>query len=103
MYGGGACDRGEVPQRCARRTDGIRGTRGTRCGVPAVPPVPPPKHEKEKEMKAKAKRNLACTIKGMHIESWELREHSDGKRKVYVRFIPNEPVITVSVKKAKKG
>ena len=35
MYGGGACDRGEVPRRCARRTDGIRGTRGTRCGVPA--------------------------------------------------------------------
>ena len=54
-------------------------------------------------MKAKAKRNLACTIRGMHIESWELREHSDGKRKVYVRFVPNEPVITVSVKKAKKG
>ncbi len=25
-------------------------------------------------------------IKGMHVESWEAREHSSGKRKVYVRF-----------------
>ena len=37
-------------------------------------------------------------IKGMEVESWELREHSSGKRKVYVRFVPKSSAPTVSVK-----
>ena len=39
-------------------------------------------------------------IKGMEVESWELREHSSGKRKVYVRFVPRKPVETMNVKEA---
>ena len=31
-------------------------------------------------------------------EDWEVREHSDGKRVVYVRFAPKEPTLTVNVK-----
>ena len=33
---------------------------------------------------------LQEAIKGMQVESWEAREHSSGKRKVYVRFSPAE-------------
>ena len=43
------------------------------------------------------KKKLADAIKGMQVKSWEVREHSDGKRVVYVRFTPKEPVVTVEV------
>ena len=32
------------------------------------------------------KKKLADAIKGMQVESWEVREHSSGKRRVYVRL-----------------
>ena len=41
---------------------------------------------------------LQEAIKGMAVKSWERRENSDGKCKVYVRFAPKEPVLTVNVK-----
>ena len=41
---------------------------------------------------------LQEAIKGMHVESWEAREYSSGKRKVYVRFVPKKPVETFDVK-----
>ena len=47
------------------------------------------------------KKTLAEAIKGMQVSSWEVREHSDGKRKVYVRFAPKEPTLTVDVKESK--
>ena len=40
------------------------------------------------------KKTLADAIKGMQVKSWEVREHSDGKRAVYVRFAPKEPTLT---------
>ena len=43
------------------------------------------------------KKKLAEAIKGMQVESWEVREHSNGKRKVYVRFTQKKPVVTVDV------
>ena len=43
------------------------------------------------------KKTLADAIKGMQVKSWEVREHSDGKRAVYVRFAPKEPALTVKV------
>ena len=45
-------------------------------------------------MKAK---KLQAAIKGMKVESWEVREHSNGKRKLYVRFIPKEKPVTINV------
>ena len=44
------------------------------------------------------KMKLQEAIKGMQVESWEAREHSSGKRKVYVRFVPRKPIETMSVK-----
>ena len=43
---------------------------------------------------------LQEAIKGMAVKSWERRENSDGKRKVYVRFAPKVPTPTISVKEA---
>lgn len=43
------------------------------------------------------KKKLQDAIKGMQVESWEVREHSNGKRKVYVRFAQRKPVVTVDV------
>ena len=43
------------------------------------------------------KKTLAEAIRGMQVRSWEVREHSDGKRVVYVRFAPKEPAITMNV------
>ena len=45
-------------------------------------------------MKAK---KLQDAIKGMKAESWEVREHSNGKRKLCVRFIPKEKSVTINV------
>ena len=52
------------------------------------------RHERRNDMK----KTLAEAIKGMQVKSWEVREHSDGKRVVYVRFAPKEPTLTVNVK-----
>ena len=43
------------------------------------------------------KKKLAEAIKGMQVESWEVRERSNGTRKVYVRFTQKKPVVTVDV------
>ena len=43
------------------------------------------------------KKTLAEAIRGMQVKSWEVREHSDGRRVVYVRFTQKEPVVTVDV------
>ena len=52
----------------------------------------------ESERGNEMKKTLAEAIKGMQVKSWEMREHSDGKRVVYVRFAPKEPTLTVNVK-----
>ena len=44
------------------------------------------------------KKTLAEAVKGMQVKSWEVRERSDGKRVVYVRFVPKEPTLTMNVK-----
>ena len=46
------------------------------------------------------KKKLADAIKGMQVKSWEVREHSDGKRVVYVRFEERRPSLTVDVKES---
>ena len=51
-----------------------------------------------RERRNDMKKTLADAIKGMQVKSWEVREHSDGKRAVYVRFAPKESTITVNVK-----
>ena len=43
------------------------------------------------------KKKLADAIRGMQVESWEVREYSSGMRKVYVRFVRKKPVVTVEV------
>lgn len=42
-------------------------------------------------------QKLSDVLKGMRVESWEKREGSNGKTKVYVRFVQNEKSITVKV------
>ena len=44
------------------------------------------------------KMKLNEVLKGMKVNNWEQRNYSNGKRVVYVRFVPKEPVVTVSVK-----
>ena len=44
------------------------------------------------------KKKLQDAVKGMQVESWEVREHSNGTRKVYVRFVPKKTAPTMSVK-----
>ena len=46
------------------------------------------------------KKTLSEAIKGMQVKSWEVREHSDGKRVVYVRLVPQEPTFPVNVKES---
>ena len=46
-------------------------------------------------------KTLAEAIKGMQVKSWEVREHSNGKRKVYVRFEAKRPSLTMNVKETK--
>jgi len=43
------------------------------------------------------KKSLNQVIKGMRVENWEVRENSNGKRKVFVRFVENVPAVTVKV------
>ena len=47
------------------------------------------------------RKTLAEAIKGMQVSSWEVREHSNGKRKVYVRFEAKRPSLTMTVKEAR--
>ena len=44
------------------------------------------------------KKTLAEAVKGMQVKSWEVREHSNGRRVVYVRFEERRPTLTVNVK-----
>ena len=47
-------------------------------------------------------KKLEKALSTMKVESWEMREHSNGKRKLYVRYIPDAPSIKTKayVKKA---
>ena len=47
------------------------------------------------------KKTVAEAVKGMQVKSWEVREHSNGKRVVYVRFEERRPSLTVDVKESK--
>ena len=60
--------------------------------------TPPISSKGKHKMDKNVKRNLAETIKGMQVKNWEMREHSNGRRVVYVRFVPKEPAVTVGVK-----
>ena len=46
------------------------------------------------------KKTLAQALKGMKVKSWEIRENSEGRRVVYVRFVEKEPETTVAVEGA---
>ena len=46
------------------------------------------------------KKTLADAVKGMQVKSWEVREHSNGKSVVYVRFEERRPSLTVDVKES---
>ena len=47
------------------------------------------------------KKTLADAIKGMQVRNWEVREHSNGRRVVYVRFEERRPSLTSDVKEAR--
>ena len=47
------------------------------------------------------KKTLADAIKGMQVRNWEVREHSNGRRVVYVRFEERSPSLTIDVKEAR--
>ena len=44
------------------------------------------------------KPKLQEVLKGMKVDNWEVREHSNGSRRVYVRFVENPKPATVTVK-----
>ena len=45
-------------------------------------------------------KKLQDAIKGMKVKNWEIREDSNGKRVVYVRFVPKTPDFEISVNEA---
>ena len=45
-------------------------------------------------------KKLQDAIKGMQVKNWELREFSNGKRKLYAQFVPKKPQVEVVVKEA---
>ena len=47
------------------------------------------------------KKTLADAIKGMQVRNWEVREHSNGRRVVYVRFEERPPSLIIVVKEAR--
>ena len=47
------------------------------------------------------KKTLADAIKGMQVRNWEVREHSNGRRVVYVRFEERRPSLIIVVKEAR--
>ena len=46
----------------------------------------------------KDKKTLNEVIKGMKVKDWEMRENSNGRRVVYVHFIPDDKPLKVEVK-----
>jgi endonuclease YncB( thermonuclease family) len=42
-------------------------------------------------------KKLQDAIKGMQVKNWEIREDSNGRRVVYVRFVPKEKSLMVEV------
>jgi len=46
---------------------------------------------------SKGNKSLNEITKGMVVQSWEIREGSNGSRKVYVRFAPKKPTVTIKV------
>ena len=59
--------------------------------VGEVPTDPPKSQNRRNDMK------LQEALKGMKVKNWEIRESSNGKRVVYVRFVENEKPVTVNV------
>jgi hypothetical protein len=51
------------------------------------------------------KEKFDALLQGMRVDNWELREHSNGKRKLYARFVPDiEPIKAKVVEpEAQKG
>jgi hypothetical protein len=45
-------------------------------------------------------KKFCQAVKGMQVDKWEIREFSNGKRKLYAQFVPKKPQIEVVVKKA---
>ena len=39
-------------------------------------------------------------VKDMEVDKWELREYSNGKRKIYAQFVPKKPQVEVIVKES---
>ena len=38
-------------------------------------------------------KKFCQAVKGMQVDKWEIREFSNGKRKLYARFVPDiEPI-----------
>ena len=46
------------------------------------------------------RKTLAQALKGMKVKSWDIRENSEGRRVIYVRFVEKEPETTVAVEGA---
>ena len=47
-------------------------------------------------------KNHNSAMKGMKLKSWEIREDSTGKRKLYVRYIPAVPDVKTKAACRKK-
>ena len=45
-----------------------------------------------------SKIKLQDALRGMKVDNWEIRDRSNGKRSVYVRFVEDPKSITVTVK-----
>ena len=43
-------------------------------------------------------KKFVDAVKGMQVDKWELREFSNGKRKLYAQFVPKKPQVEVVVK-----
>ena len=41
---------------------------------------------------------LQDALRGMKVDNWEVRDRSNGKRSVYVRFVEDTKSITVNVR-----
>jgi len=52
---------------------------------------------KNKNNNGTGKKTLNEVTKGMVVQSWEVREGSNGSHKVYVRFAPKKPTVTITV------
>ena len=45
-------------------------------------------------------KKFVDAVKDMQVDKWELREFSNGKRKLYAQFVPKKPQVEVVVKEA---